>query len=380
MASASFAAHPPFTSVVQVKVETDGAITLRIVHDALAYALGLRSGDAADEAMSRLLDGPAAELDAAFASGRSRLEQELHVTTDGSPLSLRIIETPDAAKAAAWSGSHSSDRLPCTLAFVLSGQLPRDAMKLSVQAPPLLGDVLLAIDRPGLERSILPLEAGEESPGIDVAMAWASTTLSPEQTSPDHAASPIAGDESSSLATGARYVKLGFLHIMPEGTDHALFVLGLFLLTPRIKPLLWQVTAFTLAHSVTLTLAALHWVSVPASIVEPAIALSIAAIAAENLWSPRPHRWRPIVAFLFGLAHGLGFASGLVELGLPPQGLASAIIGFNVGVESGHLTVLAAAFLVLGPMTGKPWYRRRVALPLSAIIGVIATYWAISRL
>jgi uncharacterized membrane protein len=167
---------------------------------------------------------------------------------------------------------------------------------------------------------------------------------------------------------------------MPGGTDHAVFVLGLFLLSPRVKALLWQITAFTIAHSITLTLATLHLVSIRASIVEPTIALTIAFIGVENVCTRKVHAWRPVVAFIFGLVHGLGFASGLMEVGLPTGQLAAGLIAFNVGVEGGHVTVLGAAFLFLGWWRSKPWYRKLVAIPISTGIAGIAFFWMIQRI
>jgi hypothetical protein len=140
------------------------------------------------------------------------------------------------------------------------------------------------------------------------------------------------------------------------------------------------VTAFTAAHTLTLTLAVLGWVRVPAGIVEPAIALSIAFIAIENLFARRVGPWRLAVVFLFGLLHGLGFASGLAELGLPAGQLATGIGGFAVGVEAGHLAVIAGAFLLLGWTRSRPWYRARVEIPCSLAIAAVACWWTVARI
>ncbi|CAN0588825.1 unnamed protein product, partial [Ectocarpus sp. 12 AP-2014] len=131
------------------------------------------------------------------------------------------------------------------------------------------------------------------------------------------------------------------------GLDHILFVLGLFFLSTRMGPLLWQISAFTLAHTVTLALGALGYVNIPGNIVEPIIAASIVYVAVENIVSDKLHRWRPLVIFVFGLLHGLGFASVLGEFGLPADQFIPALIGFNVGVELGQLTVIAIAFLLV---------------------------------
>ncbi|WP_246107371.1 HupE/UreJ family protein [Puniceibacterium confluentis] len=155
------------------------------------------------------------------------------------------------------------------------------------------------------------------------------------------------GGEDTALQAFAGYIPVGFDHILPKGLDHILFVLGLFFLSTRIGPLLWQISAFTLAHTVTLALGAMGWVTLPGSIVEPLIAASIVFVAVENILTDGLSRWRPLVVFLFGLLHGLGFASVLGEFGLPPGQFFPALIGFNVGVELGQLTVIALAFLLV---------------------------------
>jgi hypothetical protein len=190
------------------------------------------------------------------------------------------------------------------------------------------------------------------------------------------------GPESGSgprAPTFATYLGLGFEHILPKGLDHILFVLGLFLLGRGWKPLLVQVSAFTLAHTATLALAMLGWVRLPSSVVEPLIALSIAWVAIENLWTDRVHAWRPAVVFGFGLLHGLGFAGVLEDLGLPSGGFASALVGFNVGVEFGQLAVVGLAFLAVGWWRERDWYRHRIVIPACVVIACVGLYWAVER-
>lgn len=178
----------------------------------------------------------------------------------------------------------------------------------------------------------------------------------------------------------AEYIPVGFDHILPKGLDHILFVLGLFFLSTRLGPLLWQVTAFTAAHTVTLALGALGIVTIPGSIVEPIIAASIVYVAVENILSPKMHAWRPVVVFCFGLLHGLGFASVLGEFGLPAGQFIPALLGFNVGVELGQLTVIALAFLAVGLWFGKkPFYRPYIAVPASVVIALVGAYWFVER-
>jgi len=192
---------------------------------------------------------------------------------------------------------------------------------------------------------------------------------------------PLAGGTVlSSWGAFVQYIPVGFDHILPKGLDHILFVLGLFFLSTRLSALLWQISAFTLAHTVTLAAGALGWVDVPASVVEPLIAASICFIAVENILARGLTPWRPVVVFGFGLLHGLGFASVLGDFGLPESQFIPALLGFNVGVELGQITVIALAFLAVGAWFGaKPWYRARIAVPASCVIAIIGAYWVVER-
>ncbi len=177
------------------------------------------------------------------------------------------------------------------------------------------------------------------------------------------------------------YLGLGYKHILPLGFDHILFILSLFLLSPKLKPLLWQATAFTVAHSVTLGLAMYHVITPPSRIVEPVIAMSIMYVALENIISPKLKTSRIGVVFLFGLVHGMGFAGALGHLGLPKDAYLICLVMFNLGVELGQLTVILLAWFLLARYFGnKPYYRKRIVIPLSAIIAVISCHWTIQRL
>ena len=177
------------------------------------------------------------------------------------------------------------------------------------------------------------------------------------------------------------YMQLGFTHILPLGLDHILFVLSLFLLNPNLKPILLQATAFTIAHTITLGLAMYEVIKPPTNIVEPVIALSIMYVALENIFSPKLKASRIGIVFLFGLIHGMGFASALTELGLPRNAYFSSLIMFNIGVELGQITVIVAAYFLIGKIFGnKPYYRKWIVIPLSILIAAIAAYWTIERI
>jgi hypothetical protein len=194
---------------------------------------------------------------------------------------------------------------------------------------------------------------------------------------------PLARDviPPSRLEVARQYLALGFTHIVPYGLDHILFVLGLFLLSPRLKAVLSQVTAFTIAHSITLGLTIYGVVSLSPRIVEPMIALSIAYIAIENLTTSELRAWRLGVVFCFGLLHGMGFAGVLKELGLPRADFLTALVTFNIGVEAGQLTVIATALLLFAYWhQRKPWYRYRFVVPASVIIALTGIFWMFQRI
>lgn len=177
------------------------------------------------------------------------------------------------------------------------------------------------------------------------------------------------------------YVSLGFQHILPKGADHILFILGLFLLSTHFRPLLWQVTMFTVAHTITLGLAMNQVVQLPANIVEPLIALSIAYIGMENILSRHLHKSRLYLVFAFGLLHGLGFASVLSDFGMPKSDFAEALISFNIGVELGQLAVILIAFLMLRFwFQNQHKYRKFIVVPGSILISVVGSYWFLDRL
>jgi len=177
------------------------------------------------------------------------------------------------------------------------------------------------------------------------------------------------------------YMKMGITHIIPFGTDHILFVTSLCLLSNKIKVILWQASAFTVAHSITLALSMKGVIVAPGAIIEPVIALSIVFVAVENILLSQLKPWRVLIVFFFGLVHGLGFASALNEVGLPRNNFFTSILAFNIGVELGQIAVILAVFgLLIIPLGKGVNYRKRVVFPLSIIIALIAGYWTVERI
>lgn len=230
---------------------------------------------------------------------------------------------------------------------------------------------------------------GEE--GMDPALCRALEALnSGDRVATDTELEPLldaTGDVRGFWSTFGLYVTIGVRHILPDGLDHILFVLALFLASTRANALLIQITTFTIAHTVTLGLAATGFITPSPALVEPFIAFTIAFVAFENLIFKEMTQWRPLIVFAFGLVHGLGFAGFFGDLGLPSNQFWSALIGFNIGVEIGQLSVLAVGVLMglalrrqLNRASEADLYRRYAVVPCSAIIGVIGLSWAIERI
>jgi hypothetical protein len=174
------------------------------------------------------------------------------------------------------------------------------------------------------------------------------------------------------------YLGLGVEHII-GGIDHLLFLLALLALATSLWQTVKIVTAFTVAHSITLSLAALGMVDVPSSIVEPLIAASIVWVAVENLVAPAGAARRWVIAGVFGLIHGLGFASALGDLALPRDVLLRALVGFNIGVELGQLAFVA---VVMPPLiwASRPGRLPRLPQILSVIVALVGAVWLVGRI
>ncbi len=299
----------------------------------------------------RLRSLPPDQLQAIFDAQRDEFMAKVHVKLDGQPAALNIEsekfrEVGDLAKAR-------------NSTLHLSGALPPGAKTFTIQWEPENGKLTLrTISVRSKTMRIEVVEKGATSTPLVIDDLKARTMLD------------MIGD----------FVLIGYEHIVPKGLDHILFVVGIFLLSTKLRPILTQVTAFTVAHTVTLGLGTAGVVNLPTSIVEPLIAASIVYVAVENIWRPTLSPWRPAVVFMFGLLHGLGFAGILKEFGIPEGDFLTGLLSFNVGVELGQLTVIALCYLLVGIWFGnKAWYRQRIVIPGSLIIAAIAAYWFVQR-
>lgn len=177
------------------------------------------------------------------------------------------------------------------------------------------------------------------------------------------------------------YLIEGFKHIIPLGLDHILFILCVFFLNTNLKKIILQASIFTLAHSITLALAVYGYINPPSNIVEPIIALSIVFLAIENVFFQQVKPWRIILIFIFGLVHGMGFAGALDELGMPRYSFATALVGFNLGVELGQLSIILIMYFLTFYFSKKTtWYRKAIVIPANVLIAIVAAYWTIERI
>ena len=235
------------------------------------------------------------------------------------------------------------------------------------------------------QRRVNVLFPGEESFKFD--LGFIGTRPAPEAEKPVviQPAKTISKEEQAeqrradARSTFFSFTRQGFVHVLPLGLDHILFVLGLFFLSRKWKPIIYQVSVFTIAHTITLGLATLDLVAAPSHVVEPIIAASIAVVAIENIFFPGYRHMRLLVVFFFGLIHGLGFAGALSAFDLDPTSLVIGLLGFNVGVEFGQLAVIALVFGATFWLAEEKKYRNWVVVPGSSLIALMGIYWTIER-
>ena len=352
------AAHEMRPTIVDLTVEEGGALSVSMTAnvEAMLAGIGPEHEDTGEAPSAAAYDAFRQKLPAdlladieTFAPG---LIDGVTVTADGQPLDLAFAsaDVPEIGDV---------DLARSTL-IRLDGRLPAGTAALGWRLVPAFGDSVIRLRSSAVAavKYSAYLAAGEVSEPMPI----------------DRIEAP------SAWSVFADYTVVGFDHILPKGLDHILFVVGLFLLSTRLKPLVAQVTGFTLAHTLTLALGMLGIVQISPAIVEPLIALSIVYVAIENTLTDRLQRWRPAIVFAFGLLHGLGFAGVLAEFGLPNEHFAVGLIAFNLGVELGQLTVIGLCFLAVGLWFGRTsWYRQAVAVPASIGIAMIAGFWFLQR-
>ena len=351
-------------ALVEIRVNTNGTyrVEIRASIEALLTGINARYKNTTESPNAKTYDDlRALQPDAllvAFKPFEVEFTRQVKLQLDGvdAPLSVTRVEIPEPGYT----------KVPRISVIELEGELGRSTRSLTWYYPARFGD-----------NAVRVRQVNE----VDEKWHWSAW----QWLRADEASTPFSLTEVFTAPPWyevvTTYVVAGFEHIIPRGLDHILFIVGIFLLSTRMRPLLWQITMFTVAHTLTLGLAMNGIVSLPANIVEPLIALSIAYIGIENIITPALHRSRLVLVFCFGLLHGMGFASVLVDFGMPADAFVMALISFNVGVELGQLAVVTLAFLAVGLWCRQAfWYRQRIVIPGSLAIAVTGLYWTWARI
>jgi len=351
-------------ALIEISVNTNGTykIEVRASIEALLTGINARyrntqdAPNAAEYDELRVLQ--AEDLMVAFEPFKQRFTETVRLALDGQPAPLTItrVDIPEPGYT----------KVPRISVIYLEGTLERSAKSLTWYYPEAFGDNAVRVRQVD--------EANEKWHWSDWQWLRKDKASEPFSLTEVFTRQPL----SHTIKT---YLVAGFEHIVPKGLDHILFILGIFLLSVRMRPLLWQVTMFTVAHTITLGMSMAGVISLPANIVEPLIALSIAYIGIENIFARSLHNSRLLLVFGFGLLHGMGFASVLQDFGMPDDAFLTALLSFNVGVELGQLAVITLAFLAVGLWFGKKnWYRHVIVHTGSATIAVIGLYWTWDRI
>ena len=310
-----------------------------------------------DSTSSRLYDElravPAGVLAGRMTASFTAFTGRVAVMSAGQPLPLEL------------QAIEVADEPDLTLArdtrLTLASRLPQAHEAITVQWQPSMGALLIRQMGPGSDP-----EYSDYLPTGGASQAFALHHAQP---------APLT-------SVIGKYVHSGIIHIIPAGLDHILFVLGLLAFGLSGRGLVFQVSLFTVAHTMTLAAASLGLVTIPGSIVEPLIALSIAWIGIENIFkrSARVALSRSVVVFAFGLLHGLGFASVLADFGLPQSAYVVGLLSFNVGVEIGQLAIVVPIFFLLKAFRiTPPQFRRGFQIPVSALISAVGVFWFLER-
>ena len=335
-------------------------LDLRIDVDALALGAP-PNADSAELQRQLAAMGPD-ELAAALGQAERVIRTRTRLKFDELEPELRIAFPQQGAAGRGYAGE------PTFLGTVvrISGSVPSGAQTLRLRLSRAFGPVQLTIFEQSSMRSVRQvLEPGAESAPFRLGGA-ASTQ-------------PAVRDSSGFWSLVAGYFKLGFEHILPKGLDHILFVIALCLTFVSPARLVAEVTAFTLAHSLTLALAITDVVAAPARLIETLIAVSIAWVAIENCVRRENSKSRILVVLAFGLLHGLGFAGVLRELGMGAGHFGATLAAFNLGVEAGQVVVVLGSLLLIAGFRQRSWYRARIAIPISLVFGLVGSVWAIER-
>jgi len=350
-------------ALIEISVYTDGhfRIELRASIEAILTGINSKYKNTQDAPNAAAYDElralQPAQLREKFIQFEPELHREIQLRFDEQPVDFKVADVQIPLPG--------YTKVPRTSIIVLEGNASRQAKQLSWYYPARFSDNAVRV---------------RQVDEVNEKWHWSRWQwLRKDQPSKTFSLQEIF-TEPGVFEVISEYTIAGFEHIIPKGLDHILFILGIFLLSTKLKTLVMQATMFTLAHSITLSLSMFNVVSLPASIVEPLIALSIAYIGIENIFAHKLKTSRLALVFVFGLLHGLGFASVLAEFGMPESAYATALISFNIGVEIGQLVILTIAFFgITYWFKNKQHFYNYITVPGSVMIGVTGLYWTWER-
>jgi hydrogenase/urease accessory protein HupE len=351
-------------ALIEISINANGtySIEVRASIEALLTGINTRYKNTRDAPNAQQYDAlrvlQADELQAAFEPFKQRFTEEVQLLFDDQPAPLTVtrVDIPEPGYT----------KVPRISVIYLEGEIARSVESVRWYYPQAFGDNAVRVRQVD--------EVNEKWHWSDWQWLRRDEPSAPFSLTEVFTQQPLT-------AVIRTYLAAGFDHILPRGMDHILFILGIFLLSVRLRPLLWQVTMFTVAHTITLGLSMGGIFSLPAYIVEPLIALSIAWIGIENIFARSLHRGRLALVFGFGLLHGMGFASMLKDFGMPDHAFFTALLSFNVGVELGQLAIITLAFLAVGLwFANRAWYRQVVVVSGSLAIAVVGLYWTYDRI
>ena len=345
-------------ALIEISINANGTyrVEIRASIEALLTGINSRYRNTQEapnaEAYDTLRVMQAGELQAAFEPFKQRFTQQVKLLFDDRPAALTVtrVVIPEPGYT----------KVPRISVIYLEGEIARSVQSVRWYYPQAFGDNAVRVRQVD--------EANEKWHWSD--WQW----LRKDEPSEPFSLTEVFTQQPLTAVIGS-YLAAGFDHILPRGLDHILFILGIFLLSVKLRPLLWQVTMFTVAHTIS------GIFSLPAYIVEPLIALSIAWIGIENIFAHTLNRSRLVLVFGFGLLHGMGFASMLKDFGMPDHAFFTALLSFNVGVELGQLAIITLAFLAVGLwFADRTWYRQVVVVSGSLAIAAIGLYWTYDRI
>lgn len=337
------AAHPNWKqATAELQTEPDGIrLTLRI--DVPPCLLGRIPQEVEVKALDDLMFGDRATLERRLYEAPGRLAAGLSAEVDGESLALStpVFPTADAIRDQMRS-QPEEDRYPVMLPVTARLGLPAGRGNLRVRFPAEIGDVLVTFKTSPDRIDMVVVPAGEWSDSV-----------------------PISGPARGFAATFAGFLRSGFGHVLPDGWDHALFMLAMFLSAPTLRMAFLRSLTFTLGHSLTLGFVWYGALASPGPWIEPLIAASIAAAGALAALGLGATRWALAGSCAFGLLHGLGFAASASFARGGSTEVLGALAGFNAGIEAAQLLVISAACLMVLPWNDRPWFETRLRRPLA---------------